>query len=144
MTKAQLSVEVIFIEDGEQSFPIKVESYLSGLSEAEYAELRARVTRSRRTPDPFLLCGDCRASIFTREEVLATPLRRPEGYCGFVDCGIFFISNGICSLMRMFSIASNLRATARMMVLFAFPAAFIFTMNGRKRRRWAIIERAAI
>jgi len=67
MSKNPLAVEAIFVEDSNNGYPLRADSYLSSLSDTEYTELRARVTRGRRNGNHFLFCGDCTAPVFARE-----------------------------------------------------------------------------
>ncbi|MFC6589430.1 hypothetical protein ACFQDZ_21200 [Sulfitobacter pacificus] len=65
MSSDRLSIEAIFVPGfGE---PVHAETYLQALSETEWTELRAEATRSRRSGNPVLLCGDCRGSVYGRE-----------------------------------------------------------------------------
>jgi len=65
MTKSSLGIEAIFVRGIAQ--PIRTDNYLSALSDIEWTELRALSTRSRRSGDPVLLCGDCRGPVYVRE-----------------------------------------------------------------------------
>jgi len=65
MSSDRLSIEAIFVPGfGE---PVHAETYLQALSDTEWTELRAEATRSRRSGDPVLLCGDCRGPVYGRE-----------------------------------------------------------------------------
>lgn len=66
MTKNSLTVEAIFIP-GSEGTPVHTEGYLYSLSDTEWSELRAQVTRSRRSGSPLLQCGDCHAPVYARE-----------------------------------------------------------------------------
>ncbi|MEM6900243.1 MAG: DUF6035 family protein [Pseudomonadota bacterium] len=65
MKASALTIEAIIVPPS--THPVHTETYLNALSDTEWSELRAKATRSRRTGQPALLCGDCGQSVYGRE-----------------------------------------------------------------------------
>ncbi len=64
----ELTVEAIRdLRANPTAHPVHAESYLSTLSEPEWTELRAAATRTGKTENPALCCGDCGKPVYARE-----------------------------------------------------------------------------
>lgn len=63
-----LTIEaVIDCRAGRSAQPVHADTYLSSMSEAEWTDLRKIATRTGKTGEPALRCGDCRAAVYARE-----------------------------------------------------------------------------
>ena len=66
----ELRVEAIYdLRENPLAPPVHADSYLAALSEAEWTDLREKATRSGRTENPLLQCGDCRKAVYGRESI---------------------------------------------------------------------------
>lgn len=76
-SESQLTVEAICVlRASPDASPVHAATYLDALSEAEWADLRADASRSGKTGNPLLRCGDCRNAVYARE----SPRRRRHCY----------------------------------------------------------------
>lgn len=63
-----LTVEAIFDSRRDlNASAVHAESYFNALSEAEWTELREAATRSSKTENPALRCGDCSKPVYARQ-----------------------------------------------------------------------------
>lgn len=66
----ELAVEAIRdLRKNPSAHAVHADTYLNTLSEAEWTELRAIATRSRRTGNPVLRCGECGGGVYARESL---------------------------------------------------------------------------
>uniref|UniRef100_I2Q6L1 DUF6035 domain-containing protein n=1 Tax=Desulfovibrio sp. U5L TaxID=596152 RepID=I2Q6L1_9BACT len=68
MASDDLSIEAIFVSPFSKD-AVHTESYLSSLSDTDWADLRENITRSKKSGKPVLLCGDCRSPVYVKESV---------------------------------------------------------------------------
>lgn len=61
-----LTVEAIYLYP-ESANPTRAEGYAASLSDPDWTNLRASVTRARKEVKELLLCGDCRGTVYPRE-----------------------------------------------------------------------------
>ncbi len=63
-----LTVEAIYdLRLDGKADPVHAETYLSTLSEAEWTDLRRTATRTGKSDNPLLRCGDCGEGVYARE-----------------------------------------------------------------------------
>ena len=66
--KDELTVEAVYdLRHAPETSPVHAATFLDTLSEAEWSELRAIATRTGKTDNPLLRCGDCGKAVYGRE-----------------------------------------------------------------------------
>lgn len=68
ISKDGLTVEAVYdLRRDARAEAVYAQTFLNALSEAEWTELRAAATKTGKTDNPVLRCGDCRKAIYARE-----------------------------------------------------------------------------
>lgn len=68
ISKDGLTVEAVFdLRRDVGAEAVYAQTFLNALSEAEWTELREAATKTGKTDNPVLRCGDCRKAIYARE-----------------------------------------------------------------------------